>query len=66
MARARKSKDKKELKDKTGTILVVLDHKSKGYPQSKQESMSEFFGKNGMSDLGAMVQWYGKKDRKEG
>ena len=66
VARARRSKDKKELKEKAGTILVILDHKSKTYPQSKQESMSEFFGKNGISGLGAMVQWYGKKDGKEG
>ena len=66
VARARRSKDKKELKDKTGTILVILDHKSKTYSQSKQESMSEFFGKNRMSDLGAMVQWYVKNYGKEG
>ena len=28
--------------------------------------MSEFFGKNGMSNLGAVVQLYGKKDGSEG
>ena len=54
------------MKDKAGTKLVVLDHKLKTYLQSKQEILSEFFGKNRMSDLGAMVQWYGKKDGKEG
>ena len=51
----------KRLKEEPGTILVVLDHKSKTYPQCKWESMTEYFGKHGMSDLGSMVKWSGTR-----
>ena len=49
-----------------GTLLVVVDHKSKTYPCSKFESMTEFFGKKGMSCLGVMIKWYGQKEGVEG
>ena len=57
---------KNSLKEKPNTVICVLDHKSKTIPMSKFESMAEYFAKTGMSDLGAMIMWYGHKDGKEG
>ena len=54
------------LKHNPGTVLCVLDHKSKTYPRSKFESMSDFFGKAGMSSLGVLIKWYGVLDGVEG
>ena len=54
------------LKYNVGTVVVVLDHKSKTYPCRKNESMSEFFGKKGMSCLGAMIKWHGQRDGMDG
>eukprot|EP00531_Pseudo-nitzschia_arenysensis_P014449 CAMPEP_0116121160 /NCGR_PEP_ID=MMETSP0329-20121206/3552_1 /TAXON_ID=697910 /ORGANISM="Pseudo-nitzschia arenysensis, Strain B593" /LENGTH=684 /DNA_ID=CAMNT_0003614961 /DNA_START=1248 /DNA_END=3303 /DNA_ORIENTATION=- len=48
---------KKLLKKKPGTIFITLDHKSKTLALKKKESMADFFAKNGMSDLGCMLEW---------
>jgi hypothetical protein len=40
---------------------IKIDHKSKTKPMKKFEAMSDYFSKSGMSLLGAMISWAGKK-----
>ena len=51
---------------KPGELVITLDHKAKQYCIRKQESMTSYYGENGMSMLGAMIQWKGKLNGEEG
>lgn len=44
-----------ELKSNSGLALIVMDYKMKTLPQGCEEGQAEWFGKKGMSLMGAMV-----------
>jgi hypothetical protein len=55
-------KYKRSMKENPGLKMIVMDHKNKLLPRSKDEGMSEYFSKSAMSICGAMVQWFGQKE----
>lgn len=59
-------KVKEKLKEDQTSILIVIDHKQKILQQKYREAQVDYFGKKGMSLLGAMAVQYVEKDDKEG
>lgn len=56
---------KEKMKVDPNTILIVIDHKQKILPLKYREGQAEYFGKKGMSLLGAMiVRWVETEDCK--